>query len=155
MNKNSIFTFLVILSSAISCNHVYKEYDKDSFPNYSWKQGQELTFSPNIKDVNKGYKLTLGIRHLYGFSLASMNVAVTTLSPSGKKTTQNYTIVIKDSDSKYVGSCAGDICDLEVVVEDNIRYEETGQYQYFVTHQVKADKIRGVMEFGLIIDEKE
>ena len=136
----------------ISCNHVYKEYDKESFPTYTWKSGQEINFNPTIEDVNKSYKLTLGIRHLYGFQLSSINVTVKSISPSGKEATKDYEFKIKDSEDKYIGSCGGDLCDLETVVDDNIKFEEPGQYKYSITHNVQADRIPGVMEFGLIID---
>ena len=143
----------IITLTVFSCSHVYKEYDKESFPTYAWKYGQEIIFNPTIADINKTYKLTLGIRHLYGFQLNSINVTVRSVSPSGKETTKDYELKIKDSEGKYISSCGGDLCDLEVMVEENIKFEEAGEYKYFVTHNVQADRIPGVMEFGFIIDE--
>ncbi|NBW38614.1 MAG: hypothetical protein EBR30_27065 [Cytophagia bacterium] len=55
--------------------------------------------------------------------------------------------------SKYVGSCAGDMCDLEILVNENIKFDEAGEYQFIVTHNVQINRLPGVMEFGLIIDE--
>ena len=155
MKNKSILIYLAIMALTISCNHIYKEYDKESFPTYTWKHGQEITFNPTIEDVNKTYTLTLGVRHLFGFQLSAMNVTVKSTSPSGKVSTKEYALTIKDSEGKYLAKCGGDLCDLEIVVEDNLKFSEPGKYKYVVTHNVKTDRIPGVMEFGLIIDEKE
>lgn len=66
MNIRRLLICSIITLFIISCNYVYKEYDKESFPTYVWKYGQEIDFNPNIADVNKTYKLTLGVRNLYG-----------------------------------------------------------------------------------------
>jgi gliding motility-associated lipoprotein GldH len=150
--KHSL-TFFTVLLLVTSCNHVYKEYDKKSFPNYSWRSGQTITFKPKIDDTKKGYNLTLGIRHLYGFQLSSIMVTVKSISPSGRETSRDYEFKIKDPKGKYIGSCAGDLCDLETMVESNVRFDETGEYTYLVSHNLQLDRIPGVMEFGLIIDE--
>jgi len=143
-----------VLLLTVSC-HVYKDYDKEAFPTYAWRAGQAVQFTPNIEDISKTYKLTLGIRHLYGFQFSSFAVNVRIVSPSGKESTKTYQLAIKDKENNYISNCAGDMCDLEVIVDDNIKYEEAGQYQYFITHNEDADKVVGVMEFGLIIDSKE
>lgn len=155
MNKKPILFYLIISFLAISCNHVYKEYDKDSFPTYAWKYGQEIVFKPNIDDINKSYKLTLGMRHLYGFQLSNIDVTVTSIAPSGQETTTHYEFKIKDAAGKYIGNCAGDLCDLETVVDESLKFAEPGQYKYIVTHNVQVEKIPGVMELGLILDAVE
>ena len=40
------------------------------------------------------------------------------------------------------------------MMEEDIR-EDVGEYKYSVTHNVQADRIPGIMEFGLIIDVKD
>ena len=155
MNIKYLLIYSILTLTAFSCNHVYKEYNKESFPTYVWKQGQEISFNPTIADINKRYKLTLGIRHLYGFKLNGIKEPVRSAAPSGKETTKDYELKIKDSEGKYISSCGGDLCDLEVMVDENIKFEEVGEYKYSVTHNVQTDRIPGVMEFGLIIDEMD
>ncbi|HEY3402246.1 MAG TPA: hypothetical protein VGK59_02600 [Ohtaekwangia sp.] len=154
MIKNSVL-YSVMMVVLISCTHVYKEYDKESFPTYTWKSGQGIVFKPVIEDVSKSYSLTLGIRHLYGFQLNSIPVTVRMISPSGKESTADYDFRTRNSENEYLAKCGGDLCDLETVVEENLKFGEAGTYTYVVTHQVQADQIPGVMEFGLIIDAKD
>lgn len=99
--------------------------------------------------------MALGVRHLYGFPLDKITLTIKTVSPSGKESTRDYELAVKDSENNYISKCAGDICDLETIVDANIKYEEPGTYKYLITHSVPADKIPGVMELGLIIDEQD
>lgn len=155
MKGTSASAYLVIAVLTIACNHVYKKYDKESFPTYTWKSGQEVTFAPEIDDTRKLYKLILGLRHLYGLQLESVPVTVKSISPSGKQTVKNYTLQIKNTRNENAGSCAGDICDFEMMIDDSLNFEEPGQYKYVVKHNIPSSKILGIMELGLIIDTKE
>jgi gliding motility-associated lipoprotein GldH len=105
--------------------------------------------------VNKSYELILGLRHLYGFQLNSINVTLKSVSPLGKETAKDYEFKIKDSNDKYIGSCGGELCDLETVVDEDMKFAEAGAYKFVITHNVQADRIPGVMDLGLIIDEKD
>lgn len=149
--KKSIPVFVSIALLTISC-HVYKEYDKESFPTYVWKAGQEIKFDPTIENISKTYSLTLGIRHLFGFQPGSLSVSVRSVSPSGKEKIREYELQIKDSEGEYISKCGGDLCDLETMVDTKIKFEEAGAYSFFITPNFQGDKIPGVMEFGLILD---
>jgi gliding motility-associated lipoprotein GldH len=152
MKTNSLLSALTAILILTSCN-TYKEYDKESFPNYIWDYGQEIVFKPVIENIDKSYNLSLGIRHIYGFRLSNLLVTVKSISPSGKEDTKEYDLKIMNEPGKYVGSCAGDMCDLETLVNENIKFDEAGEYQFIVTHNVQINRLPGVMEFGLIIDE--
>jgi gliding motility-associated lipoprotein GldH len=136
-----------------SC-HFYKEYDKESFSTYSWNDGQEVIFTPKIEDNAKSYQIMLGLRHHYGFQIKSFGVNIKIVSPSGKESSKDYDLKIKDENNKPIGSCAGDMCDLETVVFDDLKFEEVGEYKISISHNESGYRIPGIMEVGLIIDEK-
>jgi gliding motility-associated lipoprotein GldH len=138
---------------ATSC-HFYKEYDKESFPTYTWNDGQEVLFTPKIEDSTKIYQVMLGLRHHYGFQSRRFGVSVKMVSPSGKESSKDHDLKIKDENNNHIGSCAGDICDLETVIFDDFKFEEVGEYKISITHNESGSRIPGIMEVGLIIDEK-
>lgn len=146
-----LLTVVVVLTS---CNHVYKEYDKKTFSSYMWHAGDEVIFSPKIDDVSKSYKLTLGIRHHYGVQFESISVTITTTSPSGKKTSKDLLVQIRSVGGAYVAKCAGDLCDLEMVLDEKFKFDEAGTYTIGVK-QNEAGHVPGIMEVGLIVDEAE
>jgi len=150
---DSSIIVLFVTICITSCNHAYKEYDKKSFSNMVWKYGQEISFNPKIDDTSKSYALTLGLRHHYAIPLGFVNVMVKMISPSGKETSKEYQLVMKDSANNYFSKCGGDTCDLEVVV-DEITFAEQGDYTFIVTQVMENQHIVGIMEVGLIIDPK-
>lgn len=137
-----------------SC-HYYKEYDKKSFPTYSWNDGQEVVFTPKVEDISKTYQITLGLRHHYGFQSKSFGVNIKVVSPSGKESNKNYDLKIKDENNKHIGSCAGDMCDLETLVFEEFKFDEVGEHQISISHNETGYRIPGIMEVGLIIDETD
>ncbi len=138
-----------------SCNRIYREYDQESVPSYSWKHGQEIKFNPAIEDVSKSYELVLGLRHVYGLKMRTLAINVQQISPSGKESTKEYQITLIDDRGEYLSSCGGDLCDIEVPVERDIKFSEPGEYTFIVTHNMPLDRIPGIMEVGLIINTVE
>ena len=150
-NKLRIIIPVVILCS---CNQVYKEYNKDAFTTLSWKKGAELNFYPEIGDTAKTYDLIFGIRHTYGADIKNINVTLKMISPSGQEIVKEYIFEIADEKGESRASCAGNLCDLETSM-DAIQFAETGKYHFVVTHHSESERIRGVMEFGLILNAKD
>jgi gliding motility-associated lipoprotein GldH len=153
MNNKTIAFCIVPLILFVSCNHVYKEYNKESFPTYSWNDGQEITFSPKIESVDKAYQLTVALRHHDRMQMKALGITIKMISPSGKENVKDYRLKIKDSQNKNIANCAGDICDLESVVEESFKFDEAGEYKILITHNEKGFKVPGIMEVGLIVDQ--
>jgi gliding motility-associated lipoprotein GldH len=147
----TVFVAVLLLMLTASC-HSYKEYDKESFATYTWKD-QEVSFTPEIEDITKSYRIILGLRHHYGLQTKSFGVNLKIVSPSGKESSKDFDVTIMDDKNKPVGSCAGDICDLETVVFDNLKFDEAGKHKVSISHTKEGFIIPGIMEVGLIIDE--
>ena len=148
-----VISFLSLFLMVTSC-HFYKEYDKKSFPTYSWNDEQEVLFTPKIENTSKHYQIVLGIRHHYGLQSNGFGVKIKIVAPSGKERTSSYDIKIRDGVNKPIGECAGDICDLDTLILNDYEFEEAGEYTVLVSHNEKGSRITGIMEVGLIIDEK-
>ena len=148
---------LILLSSsliiALTACTTYKEYNEDAFPNYAWEPNQIVTFKPNIEDIDKIYRMGFGMRHVYGLANNSINITVRSTSPSGKTAVSNYDFMIMDKDGDYLGSCAGDMCDLESFVSEYLKFDEPGEHIFELTYNGKY-RVSGVTAIGLIIDEK-
>jgi gliding motility-associated lipoprotein GldH len=142
----------VLLICATGCvNNVYKKWDKTSFSGYIWEKDKEIQFEPVIEDIERNYTIILGLRHIWGIRLHVLPVQVTISSPSGNVITELYSITILDSRGKETASCSGSFCDIEVEVENNFRFVEKGKHIFRVKQDSSAEKLGGIMEFGLII----
>lgn len=151
MKTNFLLILFATLMFISSCT-TYSEYDEESFPTHVWQLGQKIEFKPTIEDNSKTYRLGLGLRYMYGFKNSKINVTIQSISPSGTTEIENHDFLIKQEDGDYIGSCAGDLCDLETVVNSSFSFKETGEYTFVLSHN-EQDKIAGVLGVGLIIDE--
>lgn len=79
-----------------------------------------------------------------------MDVIVKVVSPTGEETEKQYAFDVMNDKGESMASCAGNMCDIEAVVDENLTFSETGNYQ-FVVRQNADQTVRGIMEFGLII----
>ncbi len=153
MRKQIVMIFL-LTGIVVSCDHIYKEYDKESFTTLSWKKGDQIIFNPVVKDISKRYALVLGLRHMYGADIRRMDVVVKIVSPSGQALEKSYFMDVMDDEGEYLASCAGNLCDIETVVDENITFSEPGKYQVIITQDAEQT-VRGIMEFGMIIRESD
>jgi gliding motility-associated lipoprotein GldH len=152
MNKKYFLFFSLVILTASSCSSIFREYNKESFTNYVWNKADEIVFHPQITDIKRSYNLILGIRYIYGLPLDSIGINIKSISPSGKEVMKLYSFKIKDKQNKYIGDCSGDMCDLEAMVEEFIKFEEAGNYKFIVTNTNPVESISGIMELGLIIE---
>jgi gliding motility-associated lipoprotein GldH len=150
MNRFLVFVFILLVVS--SCNQVYKKWEKESFTTLTWKPETELKFYPEIDDTTWTYELTLGVRHMFGSSLERVALTVVTLSPSGKMSASKYELILKDKSGNALASCAGNMCDLELVVDPVLKFSESGRYTFIIKPE---ERVVGIMEFGFILSVKE
>ena len=145
---------IILAIGLIACNpnRVYETHYKD-IPNYRWDKNKVLEFTPEIIDTTETYRVYLALRHVYGFQFENMKVKVTSITPSGKSAIKNYEFPVFGPDKKYLSDCAGDICDLEAVIEESVNFKEVGTYKYTIEHEMPVDPLPNVMEFSLIIEK--
>jgi len=148
-----LLPLLFLTFIALSSCSTYKEYKEDAFPNFTWEAEQTVEFRPVIEDNSASYRLGLGLRHVFGFRQSKIRVSVRMISPSGVHSLKMYDLKVKDEDGGYVGSCAGDLCDLETIVDENITFEETGDYTVILTQHEGLSQVAGIMAVGLILDK--
>lgn len=150
--KWTSFPLLMACIALVSCS-TFKEYNEDGFETLIWEPDQEITFRPVIDDISTTYRLGLGMRHIFGFYQSNIRVSVRIISPSGIHTLKMYDFKVKEDDGDYVGSCAGDTCDLETIVDENITFTETGEHTIILTHSDRRNQIGGVLAVGLVLDK--
>jgi gliding motility-associated lipoprotein GldH len=154
MKNKPLFTFLIVSLFIFSCNknRIFEEHNTN-FPKFRWDKTNIVEFSPEITDNEGNYKIFIAVRHIAGFQLKDINVKLNIISPSGEETTKDYNLPLYDKNNEALSDCAGDYCDLEILVENNFKFKETGKYKFRISHQMSINPIPNVMEVGLIIDK--
>lgn len=144
---------LLLLLSLISCNpnRIFEEHSS-SFPNYRWYEDKPIEFTVNVTDTISKHQVSVALRHVYGYSFPTMKIYMDVTTPSGKSRTKGYDLQVTGEDD-YLSDCSGDICDLEVLIEEQVRFMEQGDWRFVIFCDMNQPYVPNVMEFGLIIDK--
>lgn len=142
----------LLLFTACNPNRVFEEYHSD-FTQNRWHEDEPVNFTVHIEDTVSEHKLYVALRHVYGYQFETMKIYVDVTTPSGKSVTKGYDLQIMGGDGKYLSDCAGDICDLEVLLEEHVRFVEPGDWKFVIFCDMDRPYVPNVMEFGVIIDK--
>jgi len=148
----TLFSAALLLLTACNPNRIFNVNNSD-FPNHRWMQNAPILFSVPIEDTISEHKVYLALRHVYGFQFDAMNIRLKITDPSGKSATKDYQLQIKDGEDAYLSDCSGDICDLEVMIEDHVKFTIAGDWSFEVANNMDITYVPNVMELGLIIDK--
>lgn len=141
-------SFLILMS----CNTNMVFNDGKDFENNRWYLSNQLVFIAEIEDINQTYKLLFKLSHVYeGLPFESLPIKMEIETPSGKISENSFDIKIM-SRKEHAGSCSGDYCDIEQLIEDKYKFEETGKFIFRITQLTSYDPLPNVMRAGLIIE---
>ncbi len=145
-----ICTLIIFICFSCASDHAFEERN-DNFTKFRWEKNKAVEFRPEISDTAGTYNISLTFRHVFGFQFQDMNIIMYTRSPSGEAQTTKYTIPVADENKQYLSECALDICDLEMILESDVKFTEIGTYRYYISHDMPVDPLPNVMEVGLVI----
>jgi gliding motility-associated lipoprotein GldH len=148
----TLFTVSLFLFS--SCEGHFQQKWTD-IPLLNWKQDNVVTNEIEITDTEASYQVGLGLRYLRYLSQKNVKVSLETISPSGKTSTENYEINLKDENGDDIGEVMAELVDIEQVVIKDKKFEEKGKYIFKITQMTGELELEGIVEVGLILDKNK
>jgi gliding motility-associated lipoprotein GldH len=146
------------LWAVYSCNP-NRVYEKNiDIPGYNWDIKNKLTYKANITDTNFIYRISVNVRHTNFFQFSNLWLMVYTTFPDGELQSQRVQLPLANKDGKWHGDCLGDICDLNVTIQERAYFNQTGTHT-FTFEQIMRDKeinidyLPAIMAMGLRIDK--
>ena len=150
-----IYALCLLSFLLFSCQQegrIYAEHLELS-PDVEWLSEDKREFNIPIEDNSIPYNMSLSFRYATGYQYQVAKLKVTETSPSGKVTTEEYDLKIRDDNGDYIGDPGFDIWDSEHIVESNKTYKETGIYTYLIEHVMPSDPLYYAMSVGVILDK--
>jgi gliding motility-associated lipoprotein GldH len=154
MKQLSIFIMLVWLLTSCQQGEIFNQ--NVPITNQIWNKNELFTFEVDITDSQASYDLIFSLRHHSDIQIKDLLIEVSKKTPSDKIKTSNYVIEIRDSKTSTLkGEALGDICDVEQVVENGIKFSESGTYIFTLKHNMDEQLLPMIMEVGLIVRKKK
>lgn len=141
------FFFFVLLLVSCDKNSVYSKLDRN-FENNRWQSDEVKTFEFTIEDDSKTYNLELQFSHIYDYQYEKVPLNITLTGPDGTVAPIPFELIIKDASGKQLADCTGDMCDLIVPLQQNVKLAK-GTYQLTVSQAFKKPYLPNVLALGL------
>ncbi|MCB0686674.1 MAG: gliding motility lipoprotein GldH [Saprospiraceae bacterium] len=143
---------LTILSSCLA-DHFYAETAE--IVDQSWQYVDTLEYSFDIQDTTTRYDIGLTIKHSDEYAFQNLYVKIFTVFPDGKNLAQTLPIDFADHTGKWYGVCSGDICTLEVILQENAIFNQMGMHHFKIAQFMRVDPVIGIESIGLFLDQKD
>ena len=148
-----IATCILLCFGLMACHPERKFHERQTIKSSKWEKKQVLDFEINIENNINSYNLVLDLRYFYGYYFNNLVIKLQETSPSGKETTMDFDLVIREKNGDYLGDIAGDFCDLLIPLKNKINYKEKGIYKYRISHIMEENTIPLIDEVGLILED--
>ncbi len=152
MGKNFAFAFfLAILANACSPGYLIKETRE--LEGETWGYADSLSFQAAIRDTVQLYDISLVVKHRTNYSFQNLYLRIHTSFPDGKELTQVLSLELANKAGQWQGSCRGDYCTLEVPIQLNAFFNQTGVHTFTLEQYMRADDLPGIAALGIRIKE--
>lgn len=145
------FVFILLLLTGCDPNRVYEEYE--DIPEFVWEYQYKPVFEVNITDTMIPYNAYINVRHADFYAYSNLYIMLHATYPSGKKNEGRVELTLAEPDGKWKGDCAGDICDEQILIEENVYLTEIGKYTYEFEQNMRQNPLPGIMEIGFRIEK--
>ena len=152
MGLASILSLLLLGWYACGETFVYQE--KVVLPEEGWTYPDSVTFSFPISDTISIYDLVLEVEHHPDFAWQNMYVKIHTDFPGGKRLSEKVSLQLMDPEkATWYGKCRGDRCKVELSLQRNTYFQETGEYTLTLQQFMRTSPLEGVHSIGLAIQK--
>lgn len=147
--KNTIF--IILLFVVVACNPDRIFYEYQSIDESLWYKTDVKEFDVNIQEKGT-YSIELALRYIEGCPHKRLPIKIDYISPSGESFSLTHDFILQNENGEYQGEIAGNICDLGNQLNDNIEFNETGTFKFYISQELDRDPAMLIMEIGLLIE---
>lgn len=159
-NYLMLLCMALVLALFVSCNpnRVYEE--NIDIPKNVWDKNFKTTYEVAIQDTAQLYRLSVNVRHTNFYQFSNVWIMIYTTFPDGKTLSKRVELPLSNAEGKWHGECLGDICDVNITIQEKTYFNQKGQYK-FVFEQImrnksiNIDQLPGIMSMGLLIEKIE
>lgn len=145
----------LILALLTSCNTGQRYSFNEEIPPEGWSKYNKPVFSAEINDTLQSYNILFSIRNSHNYPYRNLFLFVTTTSPSGDFLKDTIEYQLADEKGNWYGRGLGDIHNLSVPYKSNVLFPVTGEYSFRIEHGMRTDLLKGIVDVGLIIKQRD
>lgn len=154
--------FIIILISmfclaACTNNDIFFQYKK--IPSVGWNKDSVMIFDFTVSESSVPYNIYVNIRNTSEYPYQNFWLFIKKSVASLDSTfvvvqTDTVECYLADERGKWLGSGAGAIYEMPLLIENDIHFEQK-EYRYELTQGMRNDILRGITDIGLRVEKVE
>ena len=147
------FGFLLISLSVLhaSCSNECNSLGSHEVNEEDWVYADSLDYNFEVKDTTAIYDLVLELKHSPEFAFQNLYVQTTTHFPSGEIVKSPMSIDLGDLAGRWNGDCGSKSCKAPVMLRDDFRFREMGNYRIVFEQFSRNESIAGIQSMELFL----
>ena len=149
------FVFLLPLLLLFSCNKTTL-FTKtlDDFSDNRWQKSDVKVFDFDIKKDVEGADIKLTFSHTFDPQYEKVPLELTIEHPDGTKDNMFLNFQLKDGSGDLMSDCAGDICDLEMSLKEDMKMP-AGKYRVKIENKFDGEYLPNVLALILTVENDD
>ena len=148
-----VILVITLLLSACNSNTIFSKYE--TFAENEWAAKNKVTFKVPVTDSVNLHNIYIMVRHAESYPYSNIFLFVTTKYPNGKTLSDTMELILANQKGQWLGDGAGDIYDYKVPVKKNIRFAQSGTYEFSFEQGMRVDPLPLIMDLGFEIEKSK
>ncbi|MCB9226365.1 MAG: gliding motility lipoprotein GldH [Chitinophagales bacterium] len=151
---NRIWFIFAVVIFLFSCNEG-SLYEKNmDIEKGLWQITDTLKFEPKIQD-NLPKNLYVNIRHTSAFNWRNLWLNLQIVFPNDSVVNEKINIQLSQPNGQWYGKCSGDVCLIQIPVENYEQYSftDTGVYTFALSHEMRENPLENILSMGIKIED--
>ncbi len=149
-----VFT-LIALFSLLACEPAPFFEQLVQLPASGWEYQAYQQFQFSIKDTSKRYELALKIQHGTEYEYQNLYLNLATIFPNNDSLNQTLSVDLADPQGRWYGDCSNRSCNVEILLQQNAFFNQTGKHQLDITQHMRVDPLLHLRALTIILTDRQ
>jgi gliding motility-associated lipoprotein GldH len=158
--KSKFLILLLILILMISCNDTIEFNQYKAVEDNSWKSGEKMNFTFEIKDTISPKNLFINIRNNSDYAFSNLYVITALKFPNNSLVIDTLQYEMTDASGIFLGSGFSEIKENKLFYKEHKVFPVSGNYSLTIVHAMRkngemkaVEKLYGVQDVGFSIEK--
>jgi len=142
----------VIILFFTSCNKSAFFEENRHVESETWKQGDTLYYSVEVKDTTHYFDFYLNLRNRTDYRYRNLYLFINTKFPGGGIARDTVECILAAADGKWYGKGMGKIKDSRILFKKAVRFPHAGTYLIGIEQAMRENKLSGISDVGIRIE---
>lgn len=156
--KDRMFTYLFFIFLTLiffNCDNGVLFQKSNSIKGKEWSYADPQIYTFEVNDTSTKYDLLLDIHHDRLFPFQNLYLDIMTHFPTDTTTDQQLSLQLMAPNGKWIGTCKGNDCIFEVIMQEGFVFTELGEYKIEINQWSRQETLPGISAIGLYVQESK